>query len=284
MSEHPNDHDPEIAEMTQRLLGSWHTDAAPKGAKQRTMVALGVGLATTATAATASALGSATRVGMLGIAKAVAGGALAGVVVLGTSTYIQHGHATAPVAATPVPAEGTAKPSSRGVPPAPAAQAPSETEIDPSPAAATPSASPAARPMDEGSNAPTTRQVVSPEEATALVPLPEPPRGSTPGSSQKRVSSLARETALLDESRSSLARGDGAGALKLLDRHAREFAHGNLGPEAVVMRIEALLRLGDERSARALASQFAMDHPDDSHLARIRSLLTNNKRPTGDRP
>jgi hypothetical protein len=50
------------------------------------------------------------------------------------------------------------------------------------------------------------------------------------------------------------------------------------------MRIEALLRLGDERTARSIAARFAADHPNDSHLARIQSLLTNTKKLAGDRP
>jgi len=265
--------------MTERLLGSWRTDVAPSGAKRAAMAALGVGLATTATAASASALGDAAKVGVLSIAKAIAGGALAGVVVIGTSTYIQHGHAQPAVSAPAVSVETPAKTSKRHDPPAQPTLPESEPESD-RPPAITPTPAPV-RPKDDSSNGAVERLPVPTEEATSR-PLPTPPTGAAP--SQERVSSLAREIALLDESRASLARGDATGALKLLDQHAQQFARGNLGPEAVVMRIEALMRLGDERAARALASQFALDHPNDSHLARIQSLLTNGKKSTGDRP
>ena len=99
-----------------------------------------------------------------------------------------------------------------------------------------------------------------------------------------KPSSLALEIALLDDARMALAKGDPPEALRLLGRYARDFEHGNLGPEAVVLRIDALLRQGDVRSARSLAEQFEETHPNDSHLARIRSLLANANNTTGSVP
>ncbi len=88
-----------------------------------------------------------------------------------------------------------------------------------------------------------------------------------------RASSLTREIALLDESRTALAGGDTLAALRLLDAYAAMFAHGTLEPEAIVLRIEALVRKRDGASARAVAQSFERSHPNDSHLARVRSLL-----------
>jgi hypothetical protein len=284
MSQHPDHDDHEVTEMTERLLRSWRADAAPSGAKRAAMAALGVGLAASATTGTVSALGGAARAGALGIVKALAGGALAGVVVVGTSTYVQRArapeHSSAPLAK--IATVSPASPVRSNVAPA---AAPSDKTIEPAAAAtvALPAPSPA-HPKDDAPNAAVERAPMA-AGTTALAPSPSPSsaaQGAAPLSD--RPTSLAREIALLDESRATLGRGDAAGALKLLDRHAQEFPRGSLGPEAVVVRIEALLRLGDEHSARAIANQFATEHPDDSHLVRIKSLFANLKKPTGDRP
>lgn len=275
MSEMQNDGDPEIARMTEVLLGSWRTDAAPSGAKRATMAALGVGLATTATVASS---------GAMAIVKALAGGALVGVLAVGTITYVQRTETPkGSVAAAPLPAAVTEKAPSRSdvAPSAPSIAPEGEVEVDRGSAITPILAAATARSRDDGSNATNGRASVPAEERSPLAVA-----GATPEPSPAGPSPLAREIALLDDSRAALARGDASGALKLLDRHSVEFARGTLGPEAVVVRVEALLRLGDDGSALAVASQFAKEHPDDSHLARLRSLFTHVEKPTstGGRP
>jgi hypothetical protein len=120
--------------------------------------------------------------------------------------------------------------------------------------------------------APATTSTLEPSHDQALVSpgLPAAP---------PRVSSLTREIALLDESRTALAAGNTAEALRLLDGYAATFPRGALEPEAIVLRIDALVRRHETAAARALADSFERSHPGDSHISRIRSLLSQTEVP-----
>jgi hypothetical protein len=87
-------------------------------------------------------------------------------------------------------------------------------------------------------------------------------------------SSLSQEVAALKEVRRTLARHDAAGALRALDRYARRFGAGRLGPEAVALRIEALAMQGDLAAANALADRFESEHPESPYRVRLRSILS----------
>lgn len=86
-------------------------------------------------------------------------------------------------------------------------------------------------------------------------------------------SSLAYEIELLDLARRNLAQGNPAAALAALDRRQVEIPSGALGPEATVLRVEALLRSGDRNAAAALANGFLAQNPSGPHAVRIRRLL-----------
>jgi hypothetical protein len=267
--------DLEAPELTERLLRSFREDVPPRHGKRATLAALGIGAATTSVAGSASALMGVAKVGMLGVAKAFLGGALAGAIVVGTSSYITHKSREArPVAVSAVPTVPAAKapPAARPVP------APKEPEIEvPVVAEAPPSAVPApapARPRDEAAVRTVERPSFAPLPA-ALPPAPDVAPSSAPPIA--KPSTLSVEIALLDEARLALSEGAHQRALMLLDRHDREFGHGALGPEAVVLRIDAMLRTGDVAGARGIADQFERAHPNDSHLSRIRSLLAQHR-------
>jgi hypothetical protein len=84
---------------------------------------------------------------------------------------------------------------------------------------------------------------------------------------------LDREVGLLDTARSALARGDTASALRALDRRDREFPRGALGPEALVIRVQAQLALGNRAGAQAAARAFLAKNPDSAQARTLRTML-----------
>jgi hypothetical protein len=86
-------------------------------------------------------------------------------------------------------------------------------------------------------------------------------------------SSATAEVARLDEARAALAQGDPARALSTLEGYARRFPRGVLGPEAAVLRIEALVAAGDRPAATRAAQSFLKANPASPYAQRIESLL-----------
>lgn len=84
---------------------------------------------------------------------------------------------------------------------------------------------------------------------------------------------LARETALIDDTRRAVTAGDGARALALLEVHDREFSAGAFQLDAGVLRIEALERAGRSAEAERLARDFLSRHPAGSYARRARAAL-----------
>jgi hypothetical protein len=85
--------------------------------------------------------------------------------------------------------------------------------------------------------------------------------------------SITNEIRMLDAARRAQAGGDAAGAIRALDDYKREYPRGALAEESVLIRIEALARLGNVTAARSLAKKFRATHPDSPHLRRIDSIL-----------
>ncbi len=110
---------------------------------------------------------------------------------------------------------------------------------------------------------------------TATDPMPAVPkmdRARSAPSKTKRTSTLELETSLLDTARGALREGHPESALRTLDTYDAQFPAGLLSPEATVLRIEALVRVGDEAGARKLADTFLRAHPESPLAARVRSL------------
>lgn len=93
------------------------------------------------------------------------------------------------------------------------------------------------------------------------------------------LSPLAEETALLDRARASLTARDGSAALAALAEHDRRFASGSLAPEALVVRVEALLLSGRRADAERVGERFLASHPTSPLGRRIRSLLGTPAQP-----
>jgi hypothetical protein len=223
------------------LLRSAREDAPSGASRRRTMVALGLAGGTGAavvatTATTTAATGLTGGSGTLALIKWIAGGAIAGLLTVGVATVVQ--------------------PSRRDA---------AAVWQDPGPRAKTPAEAPPSEPR-----APRARE-----------PAPDPPReeasaarvAAAPGTAKAGPPSLTEEIAAVDAARVALAAGDTSGALRALDDHDRKFPGGVLGPEATVVRIEALSLRGDHAAAVRLANAFLAAHPQSPHAQHLRSLL-----------
>jgi hypothetical protein len=120
-----------------------------------------------------------------------------------------------------------------------------------------------------------TAAQIAPLPPRALAPPPVDPAPPTPTTAPPppRAASLSDEIAALDAANKALATGDAAGALRAADDHDRRFPGGVLGPEATVVRIEALALRGDREAATRMARAFLDAHPASPHAKHLRSLL-----------
>lgn len=88
-----------------------------------------------------------------------------------------------------------------------------------------------------------------------------------------RADRLREEAAAIDAARELLTLGDAAGALVQLEAYQRRFAGGELREEALLLRIEALVRAGDRTTASAVARHFLKAYPASVHVDRVAALL-----------
>ena len=119
--------------------------------------------------------------------------------------------------------------------------------------------------------APSVDPAQPPSAVPATASAPVPPRAVPATPAIDTASGLAEEVAAIDAARATLDRGDAAGCLGQLDAYQRRFPRGTLRQEAAVMRIDALLRAGDRRAARALAYRLLAAGPGP-YAERLRSL------------
>lgn len=208
-----------------RILGSARLDSPRPGGVARTVAALGLASGVTATAGVSAA--SASSAGGALIVKWLAIGAATGVVVTGTGEAVRYGIEsvrTVPALSREVrsgprlearPVDS--RPVARSIPVAPPA--------DPEPGAtkAFDSELPPARPRP-------------PSSAPAREPAPAPAFAPAP--------TLSDEVRALDGVRAHLAAGNASAALAGLETFSRRFSSPRLGPEANLLRAQALEALG----------------------------------------
>ena len=89
--------------------------------------------------------------------------------------------------------------------------------------------------------------------------------------------SLGQETRALDRAREGLEAHRPSEVLRLLDEYHRRFPQGRLRPEAMVLRLAALVQAGRHGAADSLASQLLADEAYQTYAPRIRSLLGEAK-------
>jgi hypothetical protein len=106
----------------------------------------------------------------------------------------------------------------------------------------------------------------APPRAQAASPLVAPPQEN------RDEPRLAEEVAALDRARRMVPLRPEA-AIELLDAYDRSFPHGDLAPEALVLRIDALVRSGRGAAAEALGAAYLAQHPRSPHAQRIRAMI-----------
>lgn len=110
----------------------------------------------------------------------------------------------------------------------------------------------------------------------AAAPTPAPEAKPEPEAAKPQAvaqnKSLAAEVAMLDRARSALLAQNAPGALRALEQYRKERQTGILDPEATVLQIQALEKLGDRASAARLARQFITSQPASRHVESLRVL------------
>jgi hypothetical protein len=118
---------------------------------------------------------------------------------------------------------------------------------------------------------------VSPPAITVPAPPPAPPatelaKPALPAEPPARVaasprvraatttSELREQVALLDSARQAMSRGESRRTLEILRRYLDKYPSGTFRPEATAIKIEALMKVGREAEARALAERFVTEN------------------------
>jgi len=156
------------------------------------------------------------------------------------------------------------------------AQSPATSAVDPA-AVEAPRAQPppsAHQPSSTVADHPSERQNKAPS-----LPAPEV---DTPGSAARKPkaartqpinngASLDQEVRLLGRAQHAMKQGDAKRALQLLEQHAAEHPSGVLSQERAGVRAVALCRAGQLSQGRAAAKRFLAQSPDSPLAARIRA-------------
>lgn len=283
----------EPSELETLLLRSADDDAPPAEALEKVGTALGVSAAALAAASTTGALGAPAVVAgkvvtlakpltLASLAKWLAVGIGAGMVTGGAAHVVSR--VTAPPASVIVahPPRGADVP--RGIAPAAPqhAVAPAAQELAPLPepvTAGTPATSntavfpaPPAVPPAIAPSAPAA-PVPSEHTGSASFDTDEAPRAAA---AETVPSTLAEETKALDRARHSLAVKRPAEALAALDGYRVTWPRGALRAEAALLRVEALLRLGNRASAEREANAIIAQAPGSRYATRAAALLAGS--------
>jgi len=272
------------SEFERELLRAWGHEKPSARARNRTLGLVGgaaVGITSSGTAAGAvAAAPKATALG-LAVVKWVVAGSLVAVGAVAVAPHVLSRSAPASPAAsgsTPAVPPG-ATPDPRGRPPwAVAASAPSPVD---GPVALAPPPLPV---PDLASPAPVARAVPasmipSPVAAALVSPSEsEPPPARSLGEAHASRA-LGDQVASIDRARAALAAGDAREAVAQTDDYEARFPHGSLLQEATVLRVEALLRLGDRSRAHEVGERFLAAYPTSPHAARVRQMLSPNQNP-----
>ena len=118
---------------------------------------------------------------------------------------------------------------------------------------------------------------VSTDASTAAETLPDKVKATTAAAAARREPDLALEIESLDRARRAADSGDFPSALRELDAYDRGFKRGRLRPEALVLRVQTLVRKGDAASAKALGGRFLARYPESPIAPRIRKLIGGSK-------
>lgn len=118
-----------------------------------------------------------------------------------------------------------------------------------------------------------------PAEAAHIEPWVPSPVASAAGAAPAPVAPRPSTAASLDEAhqieaaRAALSRGDCPRAVAQLDAYDSSHPNGQLKPEAMALRIQALTNMGKTTEARALASEFVQKYPQHPLLGRVSDAM-----------
>jgi hypothetical protein len=135
----------------------------------------------------------------------------------------------------------------------------------------------AARPVATDPPAPTAEPPVD-QPASPAVDEPAPPRTERPVSAAapRFGSKTLDEVDYIEHARALLA-ADPREALRLADAHRATYPRGRLGPEADVVAVHGLERLGQREAARARAKATLARYPDTIYAESLRRLLDSTR-------
>jgi hypothetical protein len=265
--------------LARRMLSAAREEAPSDAAFERTIAALGVGAVVLGAGATAT-------VAATGVAGVAGGGALTGAakvvpsgLLFGATKWLGigavSGLVTAGVAGSVATLNAPAQDAARGL-----AAARTTSEARPAaPRAPRASARASELTPPETSEIEATEASEVSEVSEAAKALPRVARSSRavaqdPAEVSARQARLAAEVEAVDRAREAVARGDSARALAALEAYERGFAEQRLRPEALYLRMEALLRRGDAAGARSAARAVLAADPQGPHAARAREVLS----------
>ncbi|WP_438027232.1 hypothetical protein [Sorangium sp. So ce233] len=259
----------ETTELERALLRSWKHESPSSSARARALAIAGLAAGTSAAPDAHAAPAPAPK---------AAAGKLLTLAKWGLGAVIGAGLLGAGVALLRPPAPPSAAPPS--APPAvtapPVADEPPPVAGEP-PAASAPPVMPALAPSEAVTRAPSPLQgSASPSPAPAAAASPPRPKGAASRARSAPVApadALGEQVAMIDRARHALGAGDAAGCLAALDAHDARFPRSAMGEEATVLRIEALIRLGDRARAADLGQRFLASRPTSPHAAGVRALL-----------
>ena len=243
------------------VLGSARIDVPSARARRRTLVTLGVAATATGLPVATTAAAGAKTIASVGLAVTVKWGGIGlavGALTLGGIREAPRWVASrTPSSASTAAGRPAPAPHDRSIESAP------RVGRDTPPAEAVVPIAPAAP--------------IAPEES-ARARHPAPARKDVPPAWNERTaasspdSRLAEEIIALDQARQTL-KTQPAHALELLDEYVGRFPSGELRPEALVLRIDALVRSERRQAAEALGNEYLSGNPRSPHAKRIRTLM-----------
>jgi len=268
-------------ELEATLLQAADDDEPGDEALERVGAALGVSAAALAAVSAGSVLaGHAAAAGnVVALSKPLTLASLAKWLVVGIGAGMATG--------------GVAQIASRAVEPdpppfvaAPPVAAPVRAGARLAPQALSETANPTPEPAPELSAAPPTNTATFPPlPAAAVATEPAPATApvhtgsasfdapeAKPGT-ESPASTLGEETRALDGARQALAAGDARVALGALDTYRATWPKGALRAEAALLRVDALLRLGNRPAAEREANALTSAAPASRYATRARALL-----------
>lgn len=247
MSEPRRLRDEASSELLRAMIDAARAEEPPAGAVEKALLAIGsVPVGAEALTALAEAQSVAQTAAQLG---AVGHGATAGLLLKWAGVGLAVGLATAYVA------EGLSASETKAPTPVVAASAPVAPPRE--------ELKPAMPPL------PSTVEAAPPASETPRAVAASPKAKTAPKSAAAR---LVEEVRALDGARKALARGEARKALATLDRYEREHRRGELLPEALLLRAEALAELGEREAAARVARRLVELQPNGPHASRARAL------------